>query len=460
MTTRLLSIAAMAAASAAAQSNATQPDFRYEFCTVCAPDLPDAIAHGDTVRLRRHAWTVFAGMTLTDAQSPLPVFLNWRTKQDLIRKPNAAPVGTRDAFFGMEAPTQLPLVADLKEVLKNLDAAQLEFVNKASPKAHIAEPLISKVLFNEDLYQHVRKLKTVDAAGNPIPVTDSTGHIDPAAFCALKKQVEGHSSSVADLEIPAFPSTAIAVKTAWWPVKAKGLTAVPVWDPESNSPAPNGNSPTAVFPMAGLWSRWVAVDPGSYSSKPYERVPDHLGRTQEVRVVPLSNYFYLTITTQEQADRVRDIVPDLPAPTVGDYVVLVGLHFTTKEIPDWIWATFWWHDRPDVGPYAGQRPSLVLSPWRNYLMSVSYSMTEPREPDGSPHIAFNPYLEGPLAGGITSNCMTCHRRAVWPAKQADRGFTSRTPVSAADPLFSGRMKLDFIWSLSSVAMPAGGCPAN
>ena len=101
----------------------------------------------------------------------------------------------------------------------------------------------------------------------------------------------------------------------------------------------------------------------------------------------------------------------------GDYAILVGFHFATHEIPDWLWATFWWHNLPDKGKYAEDRPASLKGVWQNYLMTASYDMDEPREPDATPRIAYNPYLEGALDDGLTSNCMTFHRRAAWP-KQA------------------------------------------
>jgi hypothetical protein len=79
-------------------------------------------------------------------------------------------------------------------------------------------------------------------------------------------------------------------------------------------------------------------------------------------------------------------------------------------------------------------------------MNVSYDMNEPREPDGSPHVNFNPYLEALKPGGMKSNCMTCHRLAASPKIDPDP-----TPgaISIGDPRFEGHIRLDFLWSLTS-----------
>lgn len=137
-------------------------------------------------------------------------------------------------------------------------------------------------------------------------------------------------------------------------------------------------------------------------------------------------------------------------------MALVALHYTTKEIPNWVWATFWWHDKPTDGPFAKARPgeTIVRGVWRNYLMAVSFDMDLPKEADGSPHVAFNPWLEARFANGVNSNCMTCHQRAVWdPQIPDDAGNAppflpiTRGVASPDDPLFRTSTKVDFLWSL-------------
>jgi hypothetical protein len=142
-------------------------------------------------------------------------------------------------------------------------------------------------------------------------------------------------------------------------------------------------------------------------------------------------------------------IPNLGEATPGDAVALVGFHFTTKEIPDWVWATLWWHDEPDSGPFAANRPSEVMGVWRNYLMAEAYSMDTPNEADGTARIAFNPWLEAGFRDGAKSNCMTCHRRAVFAGQPSDRAFlpvTRGTPPST-DPRFQRATSVDFLWSL-------------
>jgi hypothetical protein len=155
--------------------------------------------------------------------------------------------------------------------------------------------------------------------------------------------------------------------------------------------------------------------------------------------------------------------------------ILIALHVATREQANWVWATFWWHDRPTLGPYAEGRPeSVTQKPWDHYLSNVSYDMDEPREPDGQPHIAFNPWLEGQLKDGTSSNCMTCHRRSIWnrdgescfqvvrsdgtliqdsnQRKIVVRGARAATATYLNEP-FEKQLKLGFLWSLQLHSVP-------
>jgi hypothetical protein len=174
----------------------------------------------------------------------------------------------------------------------------------------------------------------------------------------------------------------------------------------------------------------------------------------------------------------------------GSTRILVGIHVITREIRNWVWATFWWHDVPDAGPWAAERPASLKSPWNHYLMNVAYDMDLPRETDARPHIAYNPYLEGFLTDGVVSNCVTCHRRATWPMQAhtiakflASDGRIQHVDFSDSivrgseaavstwfDTPFETQLKVSFLWSLAKVhdkplpdppaghsACP-GGCP--
>jgi len=257
-------------------------------------------------------------------------------------------------------------------------------------------PMMSLVLFNAPAYRHIR------AQGLFRRATLDRINAGFAAGTRLEQR-----------RIVPFPRDALAIKTVWTVVHAERVTPVSVWDGAG-----------AAEPAA--WPRTVMVGPGA---------------------VPLSRFYHLPIAAADLA-AVRAIDPTARA---GDYAVLLAIHLTTRETPDWIWATWWWHDRPDAGPFAAQRPAALQGAWRNYLMDVAYSAETPREADGSPNAVFNPYLET-SPGGHASNCMACHQGAVWTAG----GPAPFLPVTRGarrsdDPLFRTGTRLDFMWSIAREA---------
>ena len=184
-----------------------------------------------------------------------------------------------------------------------------------------------------------------------------------------------------------FPKTSIALKTSWVYVPRKGCTKIPVWNFRRRAPG-------LVVNPKEEWLDSVNVCPEAGRSDPFWTL-------------------YSVPILQDELAHVKN-VKGFGGADPGDYAVLVAFHFATRELRNWVWATFWWHNLPNQGPYAEDRPKTLKGVWQNYLMAVSYDMDRPPEPDGKPHIAYNPYLEGAFWDGVTSNCMTCHRRATWP----------------------------------------------
>jgi hypothetical protein len=257
-------------------------------------------------------------------------------------------------------------------------------------------PLMSLVLFNPAAYSHIRSQQLFARA--------SLERIN-AGFAA--------GAPLGERQIAPFPRDAMAMKLVWAVVHAQGLTPISVWDGEGEGgPA--------------RWPRTILVGPGA---------------------VPLDHFYHVAIGAAD-IETVRAIDPSAQ---VGDHAVLLAMHLTTKEIPDWIWATYWWHDRPDAGPFAADRPARLAGPWRHYLMDVAYSMAAPAEADGTPNAVFNPYLEV-FAGGTRSNCMACHQGAVWTANGAPPFLpVTRGARRADDPRFIGATRLDFMWSIATEA---------
>lgn len=239
------------------------------------------------------------------------------------------------------------------------------------------------------------------------------------------------STPIQDRAITPFPNTAMSVKTLWKRVSAHG-GMVQVWDDDPSRPI------NAAYPY-GSWPRSVVVDPNWNPSKPSQVT---IG-SQQYHVVSLDKFYHFQITAADLAG-----IKQLDAGAqVGDYMLLVLMHVTTKEIPDWVWATFWWHDRPDEAPYGADRPSNVPAVFSNYRMNATLSMETPKESDGSAKIVFNPYIEAGFTGGIASNCMNCHMEARWPKPRPLEFTVERGLIPPTDPRFANSIRTDFLWSI-------------
>jgi hypothetical protein len=226
---------------------------------------------------------------------------------------------------------------------------------------------------------------------------------DPHAQRHVAEHQLGDRARLGELDaFPAFPTDAVALKLTWFAVKAHGPTTMPIWDGE---PAQAGGNPDTT------WQRAIAVDPDQLDAFIHEEL------------------------TEANVASARIAAHD-PTLEVGDHAVLVAAHVTTKEIPDWTWQTYWWHDRPDEGRFAAGRPALHGAA-ANYLMDATYSTDQP---------CFNPWLEARFPDGVASNCVTCHQRAVVGA--ADYLPVTRGRLRTDDPYFSGHLATDFLWSVA------------
>ena len=234
--------------------------------------------------------------------------------------------------------------------------------------------------------------------------------ICPDTIQAADASFEKDKITGADRRIADFPRTAIVTKSAWTLVSRLSWRAmpVPVWRGMADNNNPRG-------PLeSGLWRRPVLVDPrkarnrcsctmidcGAAANPP--RIPADLATLPQV---PIDGFFYLPVCDSADVDYLKRFFKliDLQA---GDYLVLMGLHLTTREIPNWTWSTFWWNSDPS-NEFAQERPYLPL-PWRNYVMDTTLDMEKPMVPRGSPKAIFNPWLElqsNLLAEPASSNCI-------------------------------------------------------
>jgi hypothetical protein len=360
---------------------------------------------GAVSAMRKHAWMVFAGMTQPTAGGEA-IWETWFSEDETFAAgPAPQGIGPRRLQRRFHNPRQFATT------------------NRGPAPQAVGASLLSFVLFNKDTFTHIR----------------SNRLYEKATLDKINQSFDQNHTPVERREVAPFPRTAMSLKAVWWLVRQSGLTAMPIWDGKPTRPDVRGNP----YPT---WARFVAVDPSRTQIPPNEKT-DVLfqGQTKkDSHVVPLAGFYSFQIGPNE-VQAIRS-VNGFETAQVGDYAALVGMHVTTKEIPDWIWATFWWHDRPNDGGFAQDRPGAVSGVWRNYLMDVAYSSDVPKESDNTPHVCFNPWLEARFSGGLTSNCMACHQRSVWtttPFLPVTRGS-----LPADDQYFVGKTKLDFLWSVS------------
>jgi hypothetical protein len=369
--------------------------------------------------LRKHSWMLFAGMTQTTADGT-PFWETWYRASEAFRPAGPTPQGPRRIVREFSTPVQL----------------QQTGLEPHAPGAST----MSFVLFNQENYDHIRtnglyqksKLQNINASF-------------PVATPWDKRKV------------PDFPARAMSIKTIWWPAAGDRATPLPIWDNDPANPASQGNP-------WNTWKRVVAVDMMRQQIPAGETMTISFGGISRPgsRVIGRDRFYAVPVTADiiesiNQAIQGGDtgLMIDIQSALgrdlmIGDFVLFVGFHITSKEIDDWTWSTLWWHDRPDDGLFAADRPIEVKGVWRNYLMTIADDQVTPREPDGSPRAGFNPWLEARFQNGILSNCMTCHHRASFPPAFGTGFLPIRRglPNPATDPAFQpGRLQMDFLWSI-------------
>lgn len=369
----------------------------------------------DVKAQRRHAWDVIGYFTQSISKNGRsePLFETWHGENELFgsTEPETSEAGIRGFSRTIAEPEG--------------DGAQSDI------------PVVSYTLYNAPAYEHIRHYHLNEISG--LNQLLKSGTRDPVIS--------------EDLTVPAFPIRSIVLKTVWWPIARDKITALPVWDPERNPANPLGNPYTS-------WSRVVAVDPMGSTLDGTTITVGFAGRSFPIaKRVGLSRFYHVVVDARMAASMMLDsetrkaILISLGRPLkAGDFIVLVSANFMTREITNWVWATFWWHDRPEADSFSADRPRTLQGEWRNYLMQAAFDSEAPAARDGGPLVCFNPWLEGrfPDGGhgsGMTSNCMACHQRASYP-QVSFLPVTRGAPDVRNDKAYEdGRLRTSFLWSL-------------
>jgi hypothetical protein len=136
-----------------------------------------------------------------------------------------------------------------------------------------------------------------------------------------------------------FPRSAVLIKTSWKPLAGPEATGIPVHD-------------TSAAAMKAL------IEEGTWPGPSHTKKP------------PLAN--------PERSQIYTNITQE------GQEWALVGVHFVTKDVREWVWVSLWW-DPDATKDFGADRPaqSNVLNSgvWKNYKMCVASSFNEG---DGAP----------------------------------------------------------------------------
>jgi hypothetical protein len=458
------------------------------------------VQQGNEARAREHGWYVWAGLNSpTDAG---PVWRTWCTSTQAFPRLDVGASGPAgDATFSLGARRRA------------VGGAAQMGENPINFPIQPIYTLPSQVLNNPDYQQCIRPAAgNVLAALNDGPTLESNGDImvagviyDDTAYNSILSLNLNRSGTLQSLlpppgqpqpNWPRLAANSIALKPMMWPVPQTGYWALPIWDgPTSDNAAYSG------FEIPGQWLRAVAVTAEAGA-----------GGTQDVRLLTNGG-----VTLPDAASPLPppppptlgpNLYPGSPVHTVdefygfqpdlasmapcdraildassywaynrpfqqGDYLLLVAMHIMTKEQTDWTFQSVWWHDRPDAGPFAANRPDIpgASGPWRNYLMTSTYGFLGAPGRGGESQwpIAYNPYIELAAGHPIRTNCMNCHHRAAAPGHPPAPDPTPPWPVgsyeaprllcgpAAPDALdvytqdntiFDNLLLVDSIWSIS------------
>ena len=304
-------------------------------------------------------------------------------------------------------------------------------------------PVLSYTLYNVAAYRHIR--------GNKL---ERRSQLD-----MLRVSGNPDRRVLLNRSVPEFPEAAIVMKTVWWPVAPGQLTALPVWDPESNPARQRGNDFTS-------WQRVIAVDTRATDGNEAALSIDFVGRSiANPHRAGLDSFHHVAVDApmakrlMSDSESLKVAMIALGRPIkAGDWLVLVGANLATRELENWVWVALWWHDRPKEGPDAIGRPTSVEGVWRQFLMQVAFDADRPASADGGPHICFNPWLEGRFpnmgrGGGTVSNCLACHARASYPAVPFLPVTRGAAPFAGDVAYFPDRLRTSSLWSLALHAGP-------
>lgn len=407
--------------------------------------------------IRMHGWDMWASITTPSGIDSLPVWETWYSGHELFEMP-AVPASERPHrhFREFEIPRQFAHGFGVgSQIPLDLAERRLAF-NRYT---------LSTASFIWDNQLNLAQT-----------LADTNAWFDASNTPLAERQVLVSSDSV--------DTGSVVLKPVFQFISGDSASVVPYWAGVSPQTATSMTNPSAI-----TWRQGVVVDPtGTLQPGTYVDMPVNQEPSAPRLVVSLEDFYYLRITVEDSANYSQfaaesgDNIGAGDSTTVdsvlamvrpGNVALLMAMHVTGKEIPNWTWQTFWWAYDPDDPRFGADRRSDIPAPWNHYNMDVAYFMAVPPNGPGEPYVVFNPYLETNLNGtidgfahisptdsvdwyGIQSNCMSCHRMAAAGQKTLVGGdsaleggaYWPNGYIDLGDSLkFAGLTKTDFLWSL-------------
>ncbi len=422
--------------------------------------LQKATDKGDKKLIREHAWSLWAGIMQSSEKSDWPLWITWPNSHTAFSNSNDKLTVQNNKTRKLKQSTSL-------KTFSRDNMSIVEIFTK-SPTYYIPLQVIQKypnaICSDEVGSLNICDGKTFLNNGDIMIPTESLS-IEAMNDIRQKKLYLKSTLNAAYKkgERVNMAKKSIVTKHMYWPVKANGITAIPVW---------KNNYPDDYTNYAGYekWNTLIALSPDgmqkvgdTVSAKFLYDVNNYAGDkaldiiSTKAVVHSLEEFYYHKVTQEDwnnfdEADKAIITTSSLRANNkifeVGDYLVSVAMHINTKELSSWTMQSVWWSDTPNEGPYATYRPDLpqASGPWKHYLLTDVYAT--PKNAGEKLDKGVNPYIEG-VIHPISTNCRNCHVRAGWPRSLASYqnpacpdSLANLTPNSAC---LSSINLTDYLW---------------
>lgn len=432
---------------------------------------------GQAASINLHGWGIWTSLTMPSGQAEfgmpnVPVYLTWLSPGEIASLPPVTPAAASETkaiapkrVFKLERPRQFSHGGASVAMTSDAAATDKALATGVKPDTNIFvtvgyDPAAQAWAQQNQLFS-VKALQAIYNAG--------TGDIR---------------------SIPSFPAESVAIKPTYKVITKANMNGsiytMPAWPGTPATVTPRISQ--RGFPEAD-WPGCVYVDTKiSGSTKATAIDADCKAGPKPVNTYGLGDFVSYPVTTDNISS--FDTLLGSNTVAVGDVVLLMAMHVTSREIDEWTWQTYFWTPNPANPPLpsssaiAKARPPQLKGAAAHYAMSIGYQMVTPNQPAtggksvGHPVTAYNPYLEsgfsvkvfgappvnpGILAPGskkpymatvgIQSNCMTCHGAATLSPTNPQNSLPYLTDfyLSRNDPVFKGYLQVDFLWSIQGNA---------